>query len=197
MSWDRRTGERAFINTDHPHGPRGHQDGSGPAAPGSLLALAGFVGMPLLVGVADAAVVQGNLRGWYASLTRPPGTPPDWIFGAVWTTLYILIGVSAWIVWRDSQRLSTPPAGDRHLRPLRFWGWQLLCNAAWAPAFFGLHSPELGLAILIVLLWLIVTTTLAFHRVRPVAAWLLIPYMAWACYATYLNAGFFWLNART
>ncbi len=153
------------------------------------------MGLPILVGVADAAVTRTSLRGWYASLAAPPGTPPNSTFGVVWTTLYVLIGVAAWLVWRDCQKMPTPPAGDRHLRPLRLWGWQLLCNAAWAPAFFGLRSPVLGLAILIVLLWLIVTTMLAFHRVRPLAAWLVIPYMAWACYATYLNAGFCWLNA--
>ena len=144
----------------------------------------GFVGLCLLVGAADGAIVAGPARGWYLSLTRPPGTPPDWLFGPVWTVLYVMIGIAGWFVWRRSTAT----------RPLRLWGWQLAANALWAPAFFAMHSPPLAFAVNLVLLVLIAQTARAFLRVRRLAALLLVPYFAWAGYATYLTAGFWWLN---
>ena len=144
----------------------------------------GFVGLCLLVGAADGAIVAGPARGWYLSLTRPPGTPPDWLFGPVWTVLYVMIGIAGWFVWRRSTAT----------RPLRLWGWQLAANALWAPAFFAMHSPPLAFAVNLVLLVLIALTSRAFLRVRRLAALLLVPYFAWAGYATYLTAGFWWLN---
>jgi tryptophan-rich sensory protein len=149
-----------------------------------VLALVGFVGLCLLVGAADGALVSGQLHGWYPALTRPPGTPPNWLFGPVWTTLYALIGIAAWLVWRRSTTT----------RPLRLWGWQLAANALWTPAFFAVHSPPLALAVCVVLLALIALTVRSFARVRPLAAWLMAPYLAWTVYATYLTAGFWWLN---
>jgi benzodiazapine receptor len=148
------------------------------------LALVGFVGLCLLVGAADGAIVAGPARGWYLSLSRPPGTPPDWLFGPIWTGLYVMIGIAGWLVWRRST--ST--------RPLRLWGWQLAANALWAPAFFAMHSPPLAFAVNLLLLALIALTGRAFIRVRLSAALLLAPYFAWAGYATYLTAGFWWLN---
>ncbi|MGA8193061.1 MAG: TspO/MBR family protein [Acetobacteraceae bacterium] len=144
----------------------------------------GFVGLCLLVGAADGAIVAGPARGWYLSLNRPPGTPPDWLFGPVWTALYVMIGVAGWLVWRHSA--ST--------RPLRLWGWQLAANALWTPAFFAMHSPPLALAVILLLLVLIALTTRAFLRVRRSAGLLMVPYLAWVGYATYLTASFWWLN---
>ncbi len=159
-----------------------------------LLALAGFVGLPLLVGAADAAATAGSVRGWYLSLTPPAGTPPDWTFGPVWTVLYVLIGLAAWLIWRERAMRAVPAADGEGLRPLRLWGWQLLVNAAWAPAFFGLHATWPALLVMPPLLALIGATLIAFWRVRPIAGWLLLPYLAWTCYAAYLTAGFWWLN---
>lgn len=109
---------------------------------------------------------------------------PTWLFAPIWTCLYAMIGCAAWLVWRSS--IST--------RPLRLWGWQLAANAFWVPAFFALRSPPLALAVSAVLLVLIALTIRAFVRVQPLAAGLLAPYLAWVCYATYLAAGFWWLN---
>ena len=142
------------------------------------------MGLCLLVGAAEGAVTAGSLRSWYLSLTPPPGTPPSWVFGPVWSTLYVLIGVSAWLVWRQVGAASA----------LRLWGWQLLLNALWAPAFFGLHSTAAGLAVIVPLLALILLTIAAFARVRADAACLLVPYAAWTAFAAYLNAGFWCLN---
>jgi benzodiazapine receptor len=149
------------------------------------LALVGFVGLCLLVGAADGSLIAGTWRGWYGSLLRPPGTPPNWVFGPIWTALYVMIGIAGWLVWRRTT--ST--------RPLRLWGWQLAANACWTPAFFALRSPPLALAVCLVLLVLVVLTMLTFRRVRPIAAWLMVPYLGWSCYATYLTAGFWWLNS--
>ena len=145
----------------------------------------GFVGLCLLVGAAEAALAAGAVRGWYLSLACPPGTPPSWVFGPVWTALYVMIGVAGWLVWRRAG------AG----RPLRLWGWQLAANAAWTPAFFGLRSPTLAFAVSLVLLALIVLTIHAFARLCRPAAWLMLPYLAWSGYAAYLAAGFWWLNS--
>jgi benzodiazapine receptor len=150
----------------------------------ALLALVGFVGLCLLVGAAEAALSSRAVQGWYLSLTQPPGTPPAWVFGPIWTVLYIMIGVAGWMVWRHASGV----------RPLRLWGWQLAANAAWTPAFFGLHSPVLALAVSVVLLGLIVLTIRAFWRLCRPAGWLMLPYLAWSCYATYLSAGFWWMN---
>lgn len=131
------------------------------------------------------------MNGWYRTLAHPPGTPPDWVFGPVWTVLYVLMGVSAWLVWRRQDI-----APQRTFLALRLWGWQLLLNALWTPAFFGLRSLTLGLAIVLSLLALILLTIIAFHRVRrTAAAALLVPYAAWVAYVVYLNVGFLLLNS--
>lgn len=151
------------------------------------MALIGFIGLPLLVGAASGSLTVAAVRDWYPSLIAPIGKPPNWVFGPVWTTLYIAMGIAAWLVWRHAAAL-----GQR--RALQLWGWQLLVNAAWTPAFFGLHSPGLGMIVIVPMLALIVLTARAFAQIDRAAAWLLLPYFLWTSYATYLNAGFWWLN---
>lgn len=148
--------------------------------------LVGFVGLCLLAGAVGGSITAAEIPGWYATLVAPPGRPPNWVFAPVWTTLYVMMGISAWLVWREP--------GSRQVPALRLWGWQLLCNALWAPAFFGLHSPVLALGVIAVLLVLIGLTIRAFARMHRLAAGLLVPYAAWSCYAAYLNVGFVWLN---
>jgi benzodiazapine receptor len=172
---------RVFQNSD-PNEWGSYPGSSAPVSP--ALALVGFVGLCLLVAAADGSIVARSARGWYLSLNHPPGTPPNWVFGAVWSVLYGMIGVSGWLAWR---RAVAP-------RPLRLWGWQLAANACWTPAFFAVRSPPLALAVCVVLLVLIALTMRAFLPLRRLAAWLLAPYLAWTVYATYLTAGFWWLN---
>ena len=150
----------------------------------SVLALVGFVGLCLLVGAVGGSVAAPALAVWYHSLTAPPGTPPNWLFAPVWTVLYVMIGTAAWMVWR--RRGAS--------RPVRLWGWQLAANALWVPAFFGLHSPRLGMAVMAVVLVLTALTIRSFLRVRRAAGLLMVPYAAWSLYAAYLNAGFWFLN---
>jgi tryptophan-rich sensory protein len=149
----------------------------------SVLALVGFVGLCLLVATVGGSMTARALH-WYQTLQAPIGTPPNWVFAPVWITLYVMIGVAGWLVWR---RLG---AG----RPLRLWGWQLAANALWAPAFFGLHSPALAMGVMILLLLLVAITIRAFRRVHRTAAVLMAPYGAWCVYALYLNIGFLLLN---
>ena len=112
------------------------------------------------------------------------------MFGPVWTALYGCIGVSAWLVWR---RVDVGLHKKR--AALRIWGWQLLVNALWPPAFFGLHSPALGMLVIVVLLGAIVLTLRAFWPVNRPAALVLLPYLTWVAYAAYLNGGFWRFNA--
>jgi benzodiazapine receptor len=144
----------------------------------------GFVGLCLLIGAEGGALLQHGARAWYLSLTPPPGTPPGWVFGPVWTALYIMIGTAAWLIWR---RVGAGPA-------LRLWGWQIAANALWAPAFFGLRHIGLGFAVCLLLLALTLATMLRFHRISRAAGWLMLPSVLWIAYASYLNLGFWWLN---
>ena len=184
--------EYAFQKTSRPgrnpgpRFPRGEQPG-GRRAPWP--ALIGFVGLCLLVGASAAAVNAPAIAGWYTTLTRPPGVPPNWVFPVVWTTLYVMIGLSAWLVWWKA------PQGRRQGAALQLWGWQLLLNALWSPVFFAMHSPSLGLLVIVPMLVLIGLTIAAFRPLNLWAALLLVPYFCWASYAAYLNLGFWWLNS--
>jgi tryptophan-rich sensory protein len=146
----------------------------------------GFLGLCLLVGIAAGALTAGPVHVWYDALARPPGTPPDWVFAPVWTAIYLMIGTAAWLVWRRVGNAT----------PLRLWGWQLLVDALWTPAFFGLREPALGAVVILTLLALVVATVRAFDRVERRAALLMLPYAAWVAYASYLNIGIWWLNRR-
>ena len=143
------------------------------------------MGLCELVGIAAGAVMVGSVGTWYLTLAPPPGTPPNWVFGPVWTTLYLLLGIAAWLVWRR----------PGHRPALRLWGWQLMVNALWTPAFFGLHSIAAAMVVIVALAVCIGLTLREFRRFSSAAAALMLPYLAWTCYAAYLNAGFLWLNA--
>lgn len=151
-----------------------------------MLALVGFIGLCLLVGLVGGSMTEHALPHWYRFLRAPPGTPPDWVFAPVWLVLYVLMGVAGWLVWKRIGAGTT----------LRLWGWQLAANALWAPAFFGLHNMALALAMLAVLVPLIGLTVGRFHRINRMAAALLAPSLAWSLFTIYLNVGFLILNAR-
>ncbi len=122
---------------------------------------------------------------WYGYLMRPAFAPPNWVFAPVWTVLYLMMAVAAWLVWRRTGWRS---------RPLTLWYIQLALNAVWTPVFFGLHWMGVALVVM-ALLWLaIILTIRAFAAVSRVAAWMLVPYLAWVTFALALNAGFWYLN---
>lgn len=125
---------------------------------------------------------------WYATIAKPSWNPPNWIFGPVWTTLYILMAVAAWMIW---MRAEQPGAG----RALAWFGVQLILNTVWSFLFFAMENP--GAAFVeVVGLWLAIAVTIAlFSRISPIAAWLLVPYIAWVTFASCLNFTIWRLNA--
>jgi tryptophan-rich sensory protein len=152
--------------------------------------LRGALGLLLALALCFGAAAGGALfppGEWYRGLETPALTPPSWVFGPAWTVLYVLMALAAWLVWRERGL-----AGARG--PLALFALQLALNAAWSALFFGAHA--MGWALVeIVALWLcIAATALAFRRVRPLAGALLLPYLAWVAFATWLNLGFWRLN---
>jgi translocator protein len=148
------------------------------------LALAGFVALCLCVGSLSGFATSQSVSDWYPTLNKPSWTPPGWLFAPVWTVLYIMIGVSAWLVW-----LKPEPKG-----PMILWGSQLALNFAWSFLFFGARSPGLGL-ITTIAMWLAIAATIfAFSFKSRPAAFLLLPYLMWVSFATALNAAIWSLN---
>ena len=122
---------------------------------------------------------------FYGALVRPAWAPPGWLFGPVWTTLYVLMGVAAWLVWRA--RPATAEERDVRRRGQALFVGQLALNALWTWLFFAWREGALAFGE-IVLLWIaIAITAWHFGRVRPLAAWLLVPYLAWVSFATALT----------
>jgi translocator protein len=154
----------------------------------SLLSLLLHVGGSLLAGVLGGLATRSSVGSWYLTLDKPSWNPPSWVFGPVWTTLYVLMGVAAWLVWR-----SAAPAEAKRRAARLFWA-QLALNVLWSFLFFGLRSPALALGEILVLWAAILLTLRAFWRVRPLAGALLVPYLAWVSYATALTAAITWLN---
>jgi benzodiazapine receptor len=158
-----------------------------PAAPAADLAsLALSLGLPLAAAAVGGAATAPEIPGWYRTLDKPAFQPPSWVFGPVWTLLYVLMGIAMFLVWRAGR----PGRG----RAAALWGAQLALNLGWSLIFFGRRAigPALGE---IVLLWLSVAlTALTFHRQRPAAGWLLAPYLAWVTFATFLNAAIWQRN---
>ncbi|MFB6106465.1 MAG: TspO/MBR family protein [Halobacteriaceae archaeon] len=140
-----------------------------------------------LVGSAPAVVTATGSGSWYATLTRPALAPPNWVFGPVWTTLFVLLGVAAYLVIRDGR-------GRTRRVALALFVGQYVLNVAWTLTFFGSESVAGGLAVILALLVGIVATMVAFARVRRAAALLLVPYLLWVGFATYLNYAFWTLN---
>jgi benzodiazapine receptor len=158
-----------------------------PARPPLVDALIATAPVFLAGGIGNLATIP-NIPTWYASLIRPPLTPPNWVFGPVWTLLYLLMALAFYRVLRLN------PATPGRNRALGVFLLQLTLNAAWSFAFFGAHSPALGMMTILPLLALIVLTIILFRPLDQIAANCLMPYAAWVSFATYLNAGFWWFN---
>jgi tryptophan-rich sensory protein len=127
-----------------------------------------------------------NISSWYDQLDKPPLLPPNWVFGPVWTLLYLLMGISLALVMLHRS--------DDKRSAYMWFGVQLVLNALWSIVFFGLHLPWLAAVIVIALIASVVMTMIKFRQFVPVASWLLVPYVAWICFATYLNVGVAILN---
>ncbi|WP_190809965.1 TspO/MBR family protein [Flagellimonas sp. S3867] len=146
------------------------------------------VAVCLLIGFLSSFATQSSVNDWYTTLNKPSFNPPNSIFAPIWTILYVLMGVSAGIVWSK---------GFHHVwvkTALYHFGFQLLLNALWSIVFFGLKSPTWALFVILALLTLIILTMKWFKVVSKLAAYLLIPYLLWVCFATVLNYNIWMLN---
>lgn len=151
----------------------------------NILVLLGFLALTLALGFIAGQVTAPNIPTWYAHLAKPTFNPPNWVFAPVWTTLYVLIAVAAWRVWRK--------AGWR-ARGLALWLIQLALNFAWSFLFFGAHAPGAALADLAVLWLAIISTIVVFWRTNRAAGLLLVPYLLWVSFAGVLNYWVWQLN---
>ncbi|HRQ00127.1 MAG TPA: tryptophan-rich sensory protein [Terrimesophilobacter sp.] len=156
--------------------------------PGQWWVLAASIGLVALVAYLGTLATIPNTDGWYASAETPPWTPPEWLFGPVWSILYLAMAIAAWRIWRT-------PSSRARTTALTLYLVQLLLNGIWSPLFFAGY-PLWGTAalwaasvVIIVLAGVIVATIAAFHRVDRPAAYILIPYLVWVLYATSLNIG--------
>lgn len=156
-----------------------------PASDWGRLAL--FVAICLAAGGVGAWLTNAAVNTWYPTLQRPPLSPPNWIFGPVWTTLYVMMAIAAWLVWRRRTATNIRVA-------LTLFAAQLVLNVAWSALFFYLQNPAAALVDIVALEATLVATAIAFRRIDSKAAALLLPYAAWVAFAAYLNAGFWWLN---
>lgn len=153
------------------------------------LALAGFIALSQGAGIIGSLATTPAIRPWYSPLLKPDLAPPNWVFGPVWTTLFLLMGIAAFLVWRVGVRRK----GVR--LALIVFCLQLALNTLWSVIFFGLQSP--GAAFVeIIFLWLAIAATIVmFAKFSKPAAWLLAPYIAWVSFAAYLNYMIWMLNA--
>ncbi len=153
----------------------------------SLAGLAGFVALGLAVGAVGGVVTQTTVGGWYQTLAKPPFNPPDSVFAPVWTTLFVLMSVAAWRVWRLG--------GWRRRRgDLTLYFIQLGLNVIWSVLFFGLRAPGWALVEIMVLLAAITWTTIRFARRDRWAGVLMAPYVLWVAFAVVLNGAIWRLN---
>lgn len=157
-----------------------------PASRGSAVTLIGLLILTLGIGGLGSMATMSEIPTWYAQLRKPAFNPPNWIFGPVWTTLYILMAVSIWRVWRS-------PHADALKTKVAFF-LMLLLNAAWSPAFFALHRPDLALGIIYFYVGALALLIRYLWRQDRLAAALQFPHLAWVLFATALNSAIASLN---
>jgi tryptophan-rich sensory protein len=144
--------------------------------------------MPLLAGFVGSFFTSPVISTWYATLAKPSFNPPGWIFGPVWITLYLLMGVSVYLIWQELDK-------NKKAKTALWLFWvHLLFNSVWSILFFGLQSPAWAFVDIIILLVMILTLVVLFFRINRWAAWLLVPYLLWVSFATVLNYFIWMLN---
>lgn len=142
----------------------------------------------VVIGALSGIATSGSINTWYVQLNKPSFNPPNWIFGPVWSMLYTLMGISAALIWHKGW--------DKKMvrNAIYLFAAQLILNAFWSIAFFGMQSPLLALLVIIVLLILIIACIYFFKRIDKAAAFLLIPYLLWVSFASILNVSIVMLN---
>ena len=152
-----------------------------------LLKLLGSLILPIGLGSIAGIITAKEISAWYAALNKPSFNPPGYLFGPVWSALYILMGVSMFLIW------NTPKTKLRQ-KALTVFGVQLFFNFWWSILFFSFHTILLSLVDILLLWFLIIYMITLFKKIKPVAAYLQIPYLLWLTFATVLNICIWYLN---
>jgi translocator protein len=156
--------------------------------PKQTIKLVASVALCLLAGFVGSIFTTPKIDGWYAQLNKPSFTPPGWLFGPVWTLLYVLMGIALYLVWRQGLAKKGVKSA------FALFLVQLALNVLWSYAFFGAESPLAGLAVIVLLWTAIVATITYFAPISRGAALLLVPYILWVSFAEILNAKLYLLN---
>ena len=142
--------------------------------------------LPQIVGGLGAFFTITSVQSWFTTLAKPSWNPPGWLFGPVWTTLYVLMGIACYLIWKSDH--------PQKKAMLKLYAVQLILNGLWSPAFFGMESPLLGLLVIVPLWIAIVICIIQFRKVSTLTSGLMVPYLLWVTFATALNAVIFTLN---
>jgi translocator protein len=142
--------------------------------------------LPQLAGGLGAFFTISSIQDWFLTINRPSWNPPNWVFGPVWTMLYLLMGIACFLIWKSEH--------PKKKQLLTLYFVQLGLNALWSPAFFGAQSPLLGLVVIIPLWIAILACVIQFRKLSLWASGLMIPYLLWVSFALALNASIWWLN---
>lgn len=144
--------------------------------------------IPLLVGAISGIFTASGVKGWYANAVKPSFNPPNWIFGPVWTILYILMGIALFLVWKS--------ATDKKLKniAISLFAVQLALNFCWSFIFFKMQEPGWAFAEILFMWLMILLTIIWFGKISSTAAWLLVPYICWVSFASVLNYSIWQLN---
>jgi translocator protein len=146
------------------------------------------ISIPLAVGALSGYLTSSAINGWYATLNKPSFNPPNYLFGPVWTTLYIMMGIAYFLVWNSKS------VSENNNKAYLFYWVQLFLNFMWSISFFYFQNPALALVVIVLMLIIIAGTIFWFRKFSAVAAWLLVPYICWVAFATALNFELWRLN---
>jgi tryptophan-rich sensory protein len=146
--------------------------------------------LPVMVGWVSSYFTASSVKTWFVTLKKPVFNPPAWLFAPVWTTLYILMGVAFYLIWKNNIAKY-----DLKKRAIVFYFVQLLFNFFWSVIFFYARQPGWAFAEILILLLMVCVTTFYFYKISKTAGWLMVPYILWVCFAAVLNYSIWQLNS--
>jgi tryptophan-rich sensory protein len=158
----------------------------------NIISLVFCVSICLAVGGLSGYATQSSITTWYLALNKPFFNPPNWIFGPVWTLLYIFMGIALWLIWNSE--IKSPEDNKTRSKAIIVFVVQLFLNFLWSILFFGMKSPFFALIDIVLMLIAITITIIIFRKINTKTTWLLVPYFAWVSFATLLNASILVLN---
>ena len=156
-----------------------------------LRSLIAWLGLIVIVMLLGSLATFSSVSTWFQTLKKPVFNPPDWIFGPVWTTLYLMMAIAAWLVWRKRADQTKRPAVNRFTTVFLV---QLSLNLAWSFIFFTFQSPRFALVEICILWVAIAASVILAFRLNKLSGWLLVPYLAWTSFALFLNLAIVRLN---